>query len=344
MRGATECGRRLKRLFTALRSKLGKVHHPPIGDPITQLVLGVFSRDAPEAKAREALQKLRAMVVDYNELRVVAPIELADALGASPEVRRRCEDLSRALNRVFAVEHVVSLDRLRTMPPKDVLAYLKQIDGLEAYSRARIRLQGLQSHAIPLNEAAWAYAREARIVNARCGLEEAQSFLERQIAEEDAFEFVALIHKQGWVEMGAKVRRGETERIRSIPPDRTSRNMLQLVVPSANDGLAANQRLEPALEEDSTADTRPGRAAPAPKHKPAQRRATAKAPRRPTPRQATPTAKKRPARAKAKTTAKARPTGAAKAKQRASATTRKRKGTEARRREARKSPAKAKSA
>ena len=83
MRGATECGRRLKRLFTALRSKRGKVHHPPIGDPITQLVLGVFSRDAPEAKAREALQKLRAMVVDYNELRVVAPIELADASTAT---------------------------------------------------------------------------------------------------------------------------------------------------------------------------------------------------------------------------------------------------------------------
>ena len=346
MRGATECAPRLKRLFASLRSKLGKVHHPQIGDPITQLVLGVFSRDAPEAKAREALQQLRAMVVDYNELRVVAPIELAEALGASPEVRLKCEDLSRALNRVFAVEHIVSLDQLEKMPRKDVLDYLERIDGLEPYTRARIRLQGLRLHAIPLNEAAWAYARAARIVNERCGLEEAQSFLERQIAEEDALEFVALIHKQGWAEMGAKVRRGETERIRSVPPDRTSRNMLQLVVPFSGEGLAPDQPLGSTSERNSAAETQPDGNAAAAKRKPAKPRPLAKTRRGLARKPAAPAAKKRPTRAKpkTKTTTKARPAQTAKKEQPAAETARKRKGSAARRREARKPPAKVKSA
>ena len=71
MRGATQCARRLKRVFRSLRTRLGKVSRPSRGDPITQMILGIFSRDLPESKAREALDRLRGMVVDYNELREI---------------------------------------------------------------------------------------------------------------------------------------------------------------------------------------------------------------------------------------------------------------------------------
>ncbi len=229
MRGATQCARRLKQLIRSLRTKLGKVGRPSTGDAITQMILGIFSRDVPESKAREALDRLRALVVDYNELRVVPPIEMAEMVGALSDARLKCEDLSRALNKIFSCEHEVSLDRLSGLPRKEVIEYLDEIDGLDAYSRARVRLLGLQQHATPLDEAMWAYARKAQIVDRRCPLEEAQAFLERRIPEGEALEFVALLEKQAWAEMGATVRNGEVERISSIPPDRTARNMLQLV-------------------------------------------------------------------------------------------------------------------
>jgi hypothetical protein len=193
------------------------------------MILGIFSRDAPESKAREALDRLRGMVVDYNELRVVAPIELAEALGDYPGARLKCEDVSRALNSIFAHEHAVSLEHLADLPKKEMRAYLDQIEGLEPYTRARIQLQGLQRHAIPLDEAMWAYARQAQIVDGRCPLAEAQQFLERQVPEKDALEFVALLKRQAWAELGALVRKGESEPIRSAPPDRTASNMLQLI-------------------------------------------------------------------------------------------------------------------
>jgi hypothetical protein len=183
----------------------------------------------PSSKAREALDRLRALVVDYNELRVVPPIEMTEMVGSLPNARLKCEDLSRALNKVFAFEHEVSLDRLRALPAKEVREYLESIDGLDAYSRARVQLLGLQQHAVPLDEAMWAYARKEKIVDRRCPLEEAQAFLERRIPEGDSLEVVVLLEKQGWAEMGAAVRNGEVERIASIPPDRTARNMLQLV-------------------------------------------------------------------------------------------------------------------
>jgi len=219
------------------------------------MILGIFSRDAPESKAREALDGLRALVVDYNELRVVPAIEMAEMVGVLPAARLKCEDLSRALNKVFTREHEVSLDRLGGLPRKEVVDYLESIGGLDAYSRARVRLLGLQQHAIPLDEAMWAYARKTQIVHRRCSLEEAQAFLERRIPEDEALEFVALLEKQAWAEMGAAVRNREVESISSIPPDRTSRNMLQLV--------ASGRETAASAPRAKTAETRKaGRQAP----------------------------------------------------------------------------------
>ncbi len=229
MRGATECAKRLKVLFNSLWLKLGKVGRPPVTDPITQLILGILSRDTPETKASEGLERLRSMVVDYNELRVIPPIELAAVLSDFPDVRIKCEDISRALNSIFTREHAISLDRLANLPRKEVVAALDAISGLEPYTRARIRLLGLRQHAIPLDQAMWAYARAQGIVDPRCPLAEAQQFLERQIPEEDALEFFALLKRQAWSEMAGAIKRGEVEPIRSVPPDRTARNMLQTI-------------------------------------------------------------------------------------------------------------------
>jgi endonuclease III len=264
MRGATDCARRLKLLFSSLRSKLGKVARPPATDPITQMILGVLSRDTPEARAAEGLGRLRTMVVDYNELRVIPPIELADLLSDFADARLKCEDISRALNRVFALEHTLSLERLTRLPRKDVLAYLERIDGLEPYTRARVLLLGLRQHAVPLDEAMWALARRERIVDGRCPLDEAQRFLERQIAEEDALEFFALFRKHAWNEMGPAVRKRAVARIISVPPDRTSRNMLQMVAASAaaigGDDLVADVAESDLAEPDPAGEAAKARA------------------------------------------------------------------------------------
>jgi hypothetical protein len=288
MKGATRCAQRLRQVFRSLRASLGKIARPPVSDPVTQLILGVFSRDMPEAKAREALERFREMVVDYNELRVIAPLELAGMLGRDyPDVRIKCEDLSRALNRIFAIEHRVCLDRLADMSKKDVATYLARVDGLEPYTRARIRLLGLQQHAIPLDEAMWAFARANEIVDAKCDLEEAQFFLERSVSADDALDFVALVRRQAWADFGAAVRKREVERIRSVPPDRTSRNMLaQFSTPATEDDVdgIGDLEVDPAAEGDPARDQKAARLT---KRRPAatRRRDTAatKAARRSTP-------------------------------------------------------------
>lgn len=247
MKGATQCAQRVRQVVRSLRNAAGRVTLPQVGDPIAQLILGIFSRDVPESRAREALDRLRGAVVDYNELRVMPVHELVDVVGEYPGVRTKCEDLTRALNRIFAIEHAVSLDRFVGGGRKDVVAYLDRIDGLEDYTRARIRLLGLQQHAFPLDEAMWAYARREGMVDGKCPLGEAQSFLERQISAEEALEIFALLRREAWSEMAGAVKRGEVERILSVPPDRTSRNMLRQVAEAAAGGEIDEDELPPEI-------------------------------------------------------------------------------------------------
>lgn len=261
MKGANQCARRVQQLFKSLRSKLGKPAPPPQGDAITQLVLGVLTRDAPEARAREALDRLRTAVVDYNELRVIPPHEISVHLGELPDARVKAEDISRALNRIFSVEHVVSLERVQQLPRKDMLAYLEAIDGLDPYTRARVRLLGFGLPAAPLDEAMFAYARQEEIIDAGATLAEAQHFLERTLAPEALPEFFSLLRKQAWSEMAAKVRKGEVARIHSVPPDRTSRNMLRQIV-MANAGITESP---PAFVAAPTVAPPPAPASPAAK-------------------------------------------------------------------------------
>lgn len=254
MRGATQCARRLKRLLRTLKSSLGKVLRPSVGDPVTQMILGILSRDMPESKAREVLDRVHKYVVDYNELRVTSPRELAEHIGDYPDCWIKCEDISRALNSLFAIRHDITFDTLSDQPKKEVRQYLERIEGLDAYTRARIRLQGLQQHAVPLDTAMWAYARKHEIVDDKCALVDAQNFLEREIEPEQALDCVALLKKQAWSEMGPAVRRGDIEPICSIPPDRSSRNMLQPIVRDGDQAVAdeasaeAGEKAAPAAE------------------------------------------------------------------------------------------------
>lgn len=251
MKGATQCARRVKLLYRSLRAKLGRASRPAQSDPVTQLILGILTRDVQEARARDALERLRACVVDYNELRVIPVIELTDVLGEYPDARRKAEDLSRALNKIFLDEHAVLLDRLKSMSRRDAEAYLRRIEGLEPYTIARIQLLGLQQPAFPLDEAMWAYARSQAIVDSRCSLEEAQSFLERQFENDELPDAAALLRKAAWAEMGAAVKKGEVERILSAPPDRTSRNMLQAVASAAGGSRGSDDvALAPEPPED----------------------------------------------------------------------------------------------
>ena len=140
----------------------------------------------------------------------------------------------------------MTLDHLSGASKKDVLAYLGQVEGLDAYTQARIRLLGLGQHAFPLDSAMWEYACQVEIVSPDAPHEEAQNFLERQIPESDALSVFAMMRKVAWAELDARVRRGTTRRVTGAPLERSTSHMLAELQEASGTRSAVLEELEAA--------------------------------------------------------------------------------------------------
>ena len=93
-------------------------------DPAEPL-LGEFVRsfmiwESTTAKAEAVLKRMADAVVDFNELRVCLPDELARMMGERyPRVEERALRLRAALNEIYHRQHAVTLEPLLTMNKRD---------------------------------------------------------------------------------------------------------------------------------------------------------------------------------------------------------------------------------
>lgn len=125
-----------------------------IEDPLTnELVVSLLLWESSLAHASKAFERIRSDLVDLNELRVCTPEELVSILGARmPRASERALRLLSVLNTIYERQNSLSLEGLREMNKREVLAYLTGIDGLPPYAVARVLLLGLGLHAFPLDE------------------------------------------------------------------------------------------------------------------------------------------------------------------------------------------------
>lgn len=189
--------RQLAALFKRLRSRHGEPQPesalPPglddLYDPLVHLFVYSFLLwDSSASAARSLLKKIRENFVDYNELRVALPDEIALVFG---ERTSRCHEralrLRSALHDLFKREHSLSLARLNDLGKREARAYLESLDGTPAYVSARVFLLGLGGHAIPVDQRlADLLAAEDVLSEDVTDADSAAAWLERQIRAGDA--------------------------------------------------------------------------------------------------------------------------------------------------------------
>jgi len=158
-------------------------------DPIDVLVYSflLWERSSPEAN--EALDSLRANLIDYNDLRVSLPYEIAAILPpGDPMAEVRSSRLRAVLNNIYRIENEVSLASLDELGKRDARKYLDALDGMVPFVASRVGLLCFGSHAVPLDE------RLRMVLIARSALDpawqhtEAASWLARQIKAAEASE------------------------------------------------------------------------------------------------------------------------------------------------------------
>ncbi len=220
--------KKLATLLHRLRSRhagctLQSLEAPPNpgGDAIVeQLLLAFLAWESCGTRAAASLKRLHSVVVDYNELRVCLPDEIAEACGdRDPRALERGARMKAALNDLYRREHGVTLAPLAALPKRDARLYLESLEGVPSYVAARVLLVSLGGHAFPV---------DVRIHAALCGAgglpegldpEGAGAWLERHFRAGEAGEAFALV--EAWVgETATTKERRTATRARAARPSK----------------------------------------------------------------------------------------------------------------------------
>lgn len=185
-----------KKFATLLKKLKGVTPLPePLPDPVPtwlepgveELIFSMLVWDARTSQAREAIVRLRAGVVDYNELRVCFPEEIRQLLGDRyPKAAERAARIRAALNDIYKREHKVTLQPVLSAGKRDARQYLETLDGVPPFAAARVFLSACSGHAMPVDDRIRDFLAEERVIAATEDPESVSSWLERQLKAGEA--------------------------------------------------------------------------------------------------------------------------------------------------------------
>jgi hypothetical protein len=155
---------------------------PDAGDPVAVLIQSFLLWEASTAEALSAYAAMKDGFVDYNELRVSLPHEMARALRLRDRrALDRCHRLRAVLTDIFKREHAVTLQRLSQLGKRDLRKYLDELEGMVPFVAARLALLCFDSHSIPVDERLRARLVEQEIVEPGMDLNELSAWLARHV-------------------------------------------------------------------------------------------------------------------------------------------------------------------
>lgn len=195
MKDGTRYAGKLKKTFAALKSKTKAPALPETGDPLYKLAVATLGQSIGDSRARRAIERLLANMVDWNEVRASVPGEVFKALDMPlADGPALCAKLVALLQAIFDREHKLSLDSLTTMARRQAKQYLETLDGTNEYVVASVVLWGLGGHAIPVDDRLLKELRSADVVHPDATRAQVQAFLERHIGAADAKLFCVLMN------------------------------------------------------------------------------------------------------------------------------------------------------
>jgi hypothetical protein len=192
-----------------------QVGRPETGDPLVwHLVFSFMAWESGTQCAVEATCRLHEAVVDYNELRVCLPHEIASIVGGQyPRTRERAIRLRAALNDIFRRENYVTLAHLPTIGRREARMYLESLEGMPLYVASRLSLLSLDSHAFPLDERLHAALLKEKAIPDDLDVPGAAGWLERHFRAGEAAE--AYITVETWMNVQACTPGTEAKRKRT---------------------------------------------------------------------------------------------------------------------------------
>jgi endonuclease III len=134
--------------------KYGQLKNRKARPPLNQLVLSVFYHVTSVRRATRALNELKRAFVDWNEVRVSHPVEVASALSSSPWALEGAERLVWLLREIYDVHSSANLDFLNELTPTQARTCLKKLTSVRRDLADEVLLLSLRVPVLPISPAA----------------------------------------------------------------------------------------------------------------------------------------------------------------------------------------------
>ena len=163
-------------------------------EPLQALVRAAMSYDVADSKATEAVRAIHKEFVDLNELRVATDLEIQELLGVRyPDIERRVQMITQALNNIFEREHTMSLARLKDISRRDARQFLRELPDIHPFVEAYVMLYGFEGNSFPIDNETLEFLRDEEIVETETSMEDAQKFVEHNLRDESMHDFFIAI-------------------------------------------------------------------------------------------------------------------------------------------------------
>jgi len=195
---ATNRTDKIKQLFKLLQKRYKHYPKPVTRKVLESLMFAACLENSSYDAAESAFSVLEHHYIDWNEVRVSTPQELADTLPMLPNPLSAGERIKKTLQWVFETTYMFDLEEFRKKNISQAVEYFESIPSCTPFMQNYTIQMGLGGHQIPIDEAAMRIFRLLDL--ARVSKEqdkEEVSGLERTISKTQGPDFTVLIHLLG---------------------------------------------------------------------------------------------------------------------------------------------------
>ena len=197
MKNSKEYSKKISVLYQSMKRKSTKLPELESKTIVDSLIYGIISEKLTEKDTETALKKFSDYFVDWNDLRVSRPEEIAEMLGCdNPENRQIALTLTTVLNRIYNENNQVSLEGIHKLGKRPARQKLEKMEELSRYTIDYCMLTAMDSHAIPITEIMVEYLQKNDYVDSKADAETIEGFLAKQISAKNGFEFYKLLRHE----------------------------------------------------------------------------------------------------------------------------------------------------
>jgi endonuclease III len=132
-----------------LRKNYGRPHAHATRPAMEEMLVGILADGASERRGASALSAISRHFVDWNEVRVSSPCEIASAMPELAGAVDKAALVRTVLQRIYDLSNEMTLDFLKEKSPADAAKFIEDMPGFPEAALARATLLVLGHEAFP---------------------------------------------------------------------------------------------------------------------------------------------------------------------------------------------------